>query len=140
MSTSAGATFDLDLDIVATFQDPGGPNNRITVTELGTIGDVVPATAIALTNDSVDIVIPVEVKPTTYTGFDGAFSSLSPSPQIKLTTNSLYDSAVKPLNPAESEDPRTALRMELDDFDALKPFRNIDDTSVVSILQGIGTF
>jgi Ca2+-binding RTX toxin-like protein len=91
----------------------------------------------------VEITIPISIVDIPGTDFltgDG-FDGLG-SPTIKLTAPAPFAPEFQPIVPDfpyQKVDPRTALAIELQDFEKLNPFRNVETDGLVGVIDGIAT-
>ncbi len=95
-------------------------------------GDLAALTPTLTSDGEIEVLLPIEVDPALGgTGFGVA------SPVVRLYTDDPFSAIHAPI--AGSDDGRTAIQIELQDFTALNPFRNIDAAGLANVFSGLGT-
>ncbi|WP_404783714.1 DUF4347 domain-containing protein [Altericista sp. CCNU0014] len=112
-------TADFDMNIAASF---GGDIS--TVADLGT-PTITPG-------GSIEVLLPLAVDPAGILGGNG-FGGFSPT--VRLYTDAPFSSAQAPV--PGSDDGRTAIQIDLQNFDGLNPFRNIDASGLANVFSGL---
>jgi len=131
-----GGTVDIRMALEAKYTG--------TFDEADDFDDAAPSVTPAA-GSSVEITIPVAIVDipgsSFLEGFEDGDGNL-PSPIIKLYSSAPFDAEFQPVKtdfPYDKEDPRTALLIDLQQFDKLDPFRNIDATGMAGVIDGLAT-
>ena len=114
-------TADFDMHVGVTFSGDAAT--------AGAIGGLAP---VIDKGGSIEVLLPIAVEPGVLsgTGFAGA------SPVVRLWTT---DPFADVHDPVAGDDGRTAIQIELKDFDKLNPFRNIDASGLANVFSGLST-
>ncbi len=122
LNVKAGAsTADFDMNVGVAFSGDFSSGAAIS-----------GATPEVLTGGSIEVQLPIEVEPAGVLGGDG-FGAASPT--VRLYTNDPFSPVHEPVD--TSNDGRTAIQIQLLNFDQLNPFRNIDSTGMANIFSGL---
>ena len=108
---------------------------HVEVAFAGTIDDAGDMSSPTVeTGGDIEVLLPISVDPSGVLGGDG-FSGASPS--IRLYSDNPFDAVHSSIS--GSDDGRTAISIQLQDFDKLNPFRNIDSGGLANVFSGLGT-